>query len=190
MPPNLRPEVVKLMLCGKGHEDDVVDREDNDKVPVFLEHLRLLKTLLARDKTMLAGGKSATWAVAVMAFWGSFRLSEILSTHAKSIDVKVDLLRRDIRIDSRKVDGKVRSFMVVNLKSPKEAKSNKEAIKVEVFAMPTAKDLCPVEAFRDYEKSYGKLQKNNAAFRLAESGDCLRKDRFNKTSKTVAKESS
>ena len=183
IPPNLRPEVVKLMLCGRGHEDDVVDREENDKVPVYLEHLRLLRTLLARDTSMLAGEKAATWAVATMAFWGSFRLSELLSSHVKSIDVKVDLLRRDIRIDSRMVERKVRNIMVVNLKSPKEAKSNKEAIKVEVFAMPSATDLCPVEAFKDYEKVYGKLQQNNAAFRLAESGDCLRKERFNKTLK-------
>ena len=184
IPPNLRPEVVKLMLSGRGHEDDIVDREEDDKVPVFLEHLRLLKTLLARDTSMLKGEKAATWAVATLAFWGSFRLTEILSSHAKSIDHKIDLLRRDIRIDSRMVNKVARSFMIVCLKSPKEARSNKESIKVEVFAMPSAADLCPVEAFKDYEKIYGKLQRNNAAFRLAESGDCLRKDRFNKTLKT------
>ena len=183
IPPNLRPDIVKLMLNGRGHEDDLMDREEDDKVPVYLEHLRLLKTLLARDTSMLAGEKAATWAVATLAFWGSFRLTELLSTHARSIDQKVDLLRRDIRIDSRMVDRKIRNIMIVSLKSPKEAKSNKEAIKVEVFAMPSAADLCPVVAFKDYEKVYGKLQQNNAAFRLAESGDCLRKERFNKTLK-------
>ena len=60
MPPNLRPEVVKLMLSGRRHEDDLNDRDEDDKVPVFLEHLRLLKTLLARDDTMLEGEKLAT----------------------------------------------------------------------------------------------------------------------------------
>ena len=158
IPPNLRPDVVKLMLSGRGHEDDLMDREEDDKVPVYLEHLRLLKTLLARDKSMLAGEKAATWAATTLAFWGSFRLSEILSSHAKLINHKVDLLRRDIRIDSRMVSRKTRSIMIVSLKSPKEARSNKEAIKVEVFAMPSAMDLCPVEAFKDYEKVYGKLQ--------------------------------
>ena len=133
IPPNLRPDIVKLMLSGRGHEDDLMDREEDDKVPVYLEHLRLLKTLLARDTSMLAGEKAATWAVATLAFWGSFRLTEILSSHAKSIDQKVDLLRRDIRIDSRMVDRKIRNIMIVSLKSPKEAKSNKEAIKVEVL---------------------------------------------------------
>ena len=99
----------------------------------------------------------------------------------------MDLLRREIWIDSRKVEGKTREFIVVNLKSPKEAKSNKEGIKVVVFSMTSAGDLCPVEAFRKYEKIYGKLQKNNAAFRLAESGNCLRQDRFNKTLKSYFK---
>ena len=187
IPPNLRPEVVKMMLSGKGHEDALVDRDEDDKVPVYLEHLRLLKTLLARDTTMLAGEKAATWATATLAFWGSFRLSELLSSHARSIDHKVDLLRRDIRIDSRVVDRKTRNIMIVSLKSPKEAKNNKEAIKIEVFAMPSALDLCPVQAFKKYEKIYGKLQKNNAAFRLAESGDCLRKERFNNTLKKYFK---
>ena len=72
IPPNLRPDIVKLMLNGRGHEDDLMDREEDDKVPVYLEHLRLLKTLLARDTSMLAGEKAATWAVATLAFWGSF----------------------------------------------------------------------------------------------------------------------
>ena len=29
IPPNLRPDVVKLMLSGRGHEDDMVDREED-----------------------------------------------------------------------------------------------------------------------------------------------------------------
>lgn len=132
-------------------------------MPVFLEHLRLLKTLLAEDQSMLKGEKLATWSIATLGFWGSFRLGEILSSHAKSIDTKIDLLRRDVCIDSRKIGRVTREFLVINLKSPQEAKSNKSGIKVEV--------------------NYGQLNKNNAAFRLAESGDCLRHERFNRALK-------
>lgn len=58
LPPNLRPDVVKLMLTGRGYEDDVNDTEEDDKVPVFLEHLRLLKTLRGRWRPMHFGGAS------------------------------------------------------------------------------------------------------------------------------------
>lgn len=68
-------------------------------------------------------------------------------------------------------------FLSISLKSPKEAKSNKLAIKVEVFE--TKDKYCPVEAFRSYELGFGVLHRKNAVFRKDFSGDSFCQRFFN-----------
>merc|ERR1712030_263270 len=76
---------------------------------------------------------------------------------------RVDLLRRDIEVLERKVGPTKKKLLRISLKSPKEAKTNTEPIKVEVLA--TGNAFCPVESFLKYEKLYGHLLGGNAAFR-------------------------
>ena len=72
-------------------------------------------------------------------------------------------------------------FMTILLKSPKEAKGNKEPIRVEVFA--TGNVFCPVEAFHRYEMFYGQIPNNNAAFRKSINGDGISQAYFNRNLK-------
>ena len=174
---SLRPDIVKAMLTGKGHLDDEIDREDFGRMPILIEHLDLLSAILPLDKTLTANQKQAFWAICVIAFFGSFRITELLSKNARTIDPKVDLMRRDVEILERKVGGKLMKFLSISLKSPKEAKSNKLAIKVEVFE--TKDKYCPVEAFRSYELGFGVLHRKNAVFRKDFSGDSFCQRFFN-----------
>ena len=103
---NLRPDIVKALLTGKGHFDDDIDRDDFGRMPVLLEYLDLLHAILPLDKTLTENNKQAFLAICVMAFFGSFRITELLSKNARTIDPKTDLLRRDIEILERKVNGK------------------------------------------------------------------------------------
>jgi len=166
---NLRPDIVKALLTGKGHFDDDIDRDDFGRMPVLLEHLDLLHAILPLDKTLTENNKQAFWAICVMAFFGSFRITELLSKNARTIDPKTDLLRRDIEILERKVNGKKREFLRVSLKSPKEARGNKQPIKIEVFS--TGDKFCPVQAYKNYELGFGVLQRSSAAFRLDITGN-------------------
>ena len=174
---NLRPDIVKSLLTGKGHLDDEIDRDDFGRMPILIEHLDLLHAILPLDKTLTANQKQAFWAICVLAFFGSFRITELLSKRARTIDPKTDLMRRDIEVQERKVGGKKMKFLKVLLKSPKESKKNKESICVEVFS--TGDKFCPVEAFEAYEKGFGVLHRKNAVFRIDTNGDAFTQWNFN-----------
>ena len=167
----LRPDIVKSMLTGRGHEDDDIDRDDVGRMPVLIEHLQLLWELLPLDNSMSENERAAFWAISTLAFFGSFRLSELLPKKARQIDPRSELLRREVEFLERKVGSKKVKFLRVHLKSPKESRGNKQAVKVEVFA--TGNKFCPVEAFTAYVTGYGILQNNNAAFRRDWTGEAI-----------------
>ena len=174
---SLRPDIVKALLTGRGHLDDEIDRDDFGRMAVLIEHLDLLSVILPLDKILTENQKQAFWAVCVIAFFGSFRITELLSKNARTIDPKVDLMRTDVEILQRKVGGKMMKFLIISLKSPKEAKSNKQPIKVEVFQ--TKDKYCPVEAFESYEKGFGVLHRSSAVFRKDANGDSFCQRFFN-----------
>ena len=174
---NLRPDIVKSLLTGKGHLDDDIDRDDFGRMPVLLEHLDLLHAILPLDKTLTENQKQAFWAICVLAFFGSFRITELLSKNARTIDPKNDLLRRDVEILERKVNGKKKEFLRVSLKSPKESRGNKQPIQIEVFS--TDDKYCPVQAFKSYEQGFGVLHRSSAVFRLDVNGNAFSHRYFN-----------
>ena len=159
------------MLTGQGHEDDDIDRDDVGRMPVLVEHLELLWELLPLDNSMSENEKAAFWSICMLAFFGSFRMSEILTKNARTVDPRTELLCRDVEVLERKVGNRKVKFLRVHLKSPKESRGNKESIKVEVFS--TGNKFCPVEAFNKYKEGFGVLQKNNAAFRRDWSGEAI-----------------
>ena len=173
---NLRPDIIKSMLTGQGHEDDDIDRDDVGRMPVLVEHLELLWELLPLDKSMSENERAAFWSICTLAFFGSFRISEILSKNARTVDPRTELLHRDVEVLERKVGRKKVKFLRVHLKSPKESRGNKESIKVEVFS--TGNKLCPVEAFNRYVQGFGVLQRSNAAFRRDWTGEAISQRHF------------
>ena len=127
--------------------------------------------------------KSMFWAVATLAFFGAFRVGELLSKKANSIDVDQDLLLKDVKLVKRMVGKTKKEILEVNLKSPKEAKMNTKGIKVEVFSNRSR--LCPVKAFLHYKQVVGVKNLNSAAFRLPRLRLAYRHDRFNKDLKAL-----
>ena len=173
----LRPEIIKTLLSGKENEDAVMAREEGQRQPVYLEHLEVLRYLLELDENKPESEKALIWSVSTLAFWGSFRVCELLPEKSNTIDPRYDLLFRDVRIVMRKVRGKRRKVMLVDLKSPKECKANTGAVTVEIF--DNQSDFCPVKAFEKYVECSGGLSKKNACFRLRRTGLAFRQRRFN-----------
>ena len=56
--------------------------------------------------------------MSLLAFFGSFRIVELLSKTARTVDKSFDLLKRDIVLAKKKVGGKERELMLVALKCP------------------------------------------------------------------------
>ena len=179
---NLRADVVKAVLSGKANQDAERDREEDGRLPVLVEHLVLLRELLP-DENLSEAEKAAFWCIAMLGFFGSFRICELLPKKARSVDPRVDLLRRDIEVLERKMGPVKKKLLRISLKSPKESKINKEPIKVEVLA--TGNAFCPVDSFIKYEKMYGHLLGGNAAFRSGVSGNAISQDFFNKKLKRM-----
>ena len=121
--------------------------------------------------------KLLIWSVCTLAFTGGFRIGEILSKRARTIDPDFDLQKKDIKLVSRNVGGVARRLLVVTLKCPKETQQNKVSIKVEVFGNSTRYD--PVRAYMEYVDKVGVRLESSAAFRLPYSGSAYRHQRFN-----------
>ena len=173
----LRPEIIKVLLSGRGNEDAVIAREEGQRQPVYLEHLEVLQCLLELDETKPESEKALIWSISTLAFWGSFRICELLPEKSSTIDPRYDLLFRDVRVIRRWVNGRKRKIIMVDLKSPKECKANTGAVTVEVFE--NLSDFCPVKAFEKYVELSGGLSKKNACFRLERTGLAYRQRRFN-----------
>ena len=179
----LRPDIVSSLLKGRANRDASETRRVEERLPVTVDILKMLRLILDLDKNMSEGYKLLIWSVSLMAFWGSLRVGEILSKTARTIDPEVDLLRKDVTITTKKVAGKVKEFLRVDLKSPKEARNNPVPITVEIFG--TGDGLCPVRAYKAYVEKVGIVRLNSAAFRLPVSGQAYRHYRFNEDLKKL-----
>ena len=175
--PCLRPEILKVILQGMSHEDFRKKRTSPDRLPVTLEVMLLLEMELEDAVNWSKEYKLLVWAVATLAFFGSFRIGELLSKRAKSIDPEVDLLLKDVKLIKRTVNKKKVELLEINLKSPKEATKNIKSIRVEVFSNGTP--LCPIKAYKNYMAGVGVKRGNSAAFRLPVVGLAYRHQRFN-----------
>ena len=135
--PMLRPDCIKNLLKGRGNQDALEERDKPSRLPVTLGVLELLRLRLKRDKNMSEEEKSVVWAVSTVAFGGGFRVGELLSKKARTIDPSFDLQKGDIKHITSMVEGQTREILVVMLKCPKETRQNKVPIRVEVFGNNT-----------------------------------------------------
>ena len=181
----LRPDCVKNLLRGRKHQDALEERDKPGRLPVTLGVLELLRLTLKCSKDMSPEEKSVIWAISTMAFHGGFRLGELLSKKARTIDPAFDLQKRDVRHISCVVEGKSREIIIVNLKCPKETSTNKVPIRVEVFSNRTR--YCPIAAYTNYIKLVGVRDETSAAFRVPRSGNAFRHARMNETLKKLLK---
>ncbi len=123
---------------------------------------------------LLKGGwkkatRTAVWTASLVAFWGSFRLSEILPGNARIFDKYSDLLWEDLSLR--------KNSLRVSLKSPKV--STGWTSKVDLFALPR-KLFCPVHWIGKLEavlSKRGLLGKELPVFRV-ENGETLSRGKF------------
>ena len=175
--PTLRPDTVKLLLRGRGNHDALLARSQPGRLPVTLEVMELIRLTLRLDRSKDDKEKAVIWAICTLAFTGGFRIGELLSKKARSIDPDFDLQKKNILHVTRQVGGVSKQLLVVTLKCPKETRQNKVAVRVEVFSNRTR--FCPVSAYLDYVKKVGVRDENSAAFRVPNSGNAFRHQRLN-----------
>ena len=96
---NLRTPVVAQVLKGLRNlkRDTQVKAQKKTRRAMTIPHLRLLGHALSISK-LSCYTKNAVWAAALLAFWGSARVGEILGPLAKAFDPKSAFLMSDITI--------------------------------------------------------------------------------------------
>lgn len=90
-------------------------------------------------------------------------MGELLCKASRSVDPLNDLLRKDVWITVKKVDGVRHKVLNIRLKSSKESRVEYRGVVVEVFE--NRSKYCPVVAYLRYVHMCGGGRMRNAAFR-------------------------
>ena len=175
-PPVLRSDIVKTVIAGQKHVDQRDKRTGTrrTRLPITPEMLKLLKAELVAS-TLHKYDKLMVWAVATIAFFGGFRIGELLCQKTRSFDPDYELLGSNIKEITIDVNSKKVRTLQITIKSQKTDKSGAATI-VDVYESGTG--LCPVAAFSKYRKKADYLDPSMPAF-CSHSEKPLTKKQFN-----------
>lgn len=172
-PPIIRTDLVSQLLAGKKKLDFCSNNHKPTRLPITPNLLRLIKVAISQDSLDKRDMRSF-WFLSTLAFFGSFRMGELIGTSSKSFDPKFTLLKRDITLNSTTINNKLYHFLEIRLKSSKTALTDNTLIDI----YPTNNEICPVKAYLKWEKS-SNLLPSTPAFQLS-SGLLITKDLMNK----------
>ena len=147
--PALRPDIVKAILTGLAQKErlDLRLGKKAERLPVTISVLDLIRHELIKSPWPIAR-KRMMLTVCYLAFFGSFRIHEILAREKMVFDVQTTLLGNNLKIEFW--PEKKTKVLKIWLKSPKELK-NGTGVMVEIF--PTNNYLCPIKALEKWRRS-------------------------------------
>jgi hypothetical protein len=178
-PPNLRPDIVKAIITGR--ENDETLQKKPPRLAMTIDVMKLLKIALKTSNLALPR-KRLIWSVSCTSFRGSFRIHELLSRQGSEYDPSCTLMGCDVSLHTTEIEGVKETYLIVNLKNPKEDKL-KKGVRVELFR--TGSLTCPVDAYTKYRAvSKVAVSKVSPLYRL-ESGVCYTGNLFNKDIKSL-----
>jgi len=159
---------LKNLLKGCKNMDSKNKKKQKKFKSLNFQMLKLIKNKLKKSILRKTDRKSI-WTACVLAFWGCFRLGEILGKKKGSFDKYSDLLWKDVNIRA----GKVR----ITLKSSKT--SGARPVDVTLTRLPQ-KGLCPFRAMKSLRHAHrkaGLFDQDLPVFRM-EDGEVLTKKTF------------
>ena len=176
--PFLRDPMVKLILKGQDNWDKIQAKIDgkDEKLPItksMMKHIKqnLLKASWSKTE------KRLFWAVATLAWSGSFRIHELCSRNAKEFDTQTTLLWKDLSVGELKVGRTLVKTVGVHVKSPKVDRVG-AGDNIEVFQLDNF--MCPTTALAKYrEETSLKEEPEMPVFRL-DLGLCMTGAEMNK----------
>lgn len=169
--PTIRSDIINVLLKGAKHRSWLEERLNptSKRLPMNFDALKLLG-LEINLSSMNKADKRLIWAVSLIAFYGSFRMGELLTNNESEFDAAYDLLTQDVLI----IEGGSQKIMQLKIKCPKEGRTGKEII-VDLFEN---ENLCPIKALEKWLKAAPPQQKGMPMFRLT-NGNPLTKKKFN-----------
>ena len=119
------------------------------RLPVTASVMRLLKLELSKIEENKQDIR-LYWTVSCIAFFGGFRIHELLCRKQDSFDPSFSLLGKDLKLVTSKVNNSEHKVIQLKLKSPKENKKGTSII-IDVYA--NLGDFCPVKALEKWMKT-------------------------------------
>ena len=135
------------------------------RLPITAHLMKRIKHAL---DTSLNPEKAAVWAVASTAFFGFFRLGELLLDSAKSFDEKMCLSWGDVAVDDRVAPKMIQVHL-------KRSKCDQFGSGADVVVGVTGDELCPVAAILDFIEL---REDKKGPFFLTSSGEVITKTWF------------
>ena len=136
------PELSAQIIAGTANmkKDAKKEAEKPKRRPITLNMLLLLKHAIANHGTWSIYEKSLRWSCMLLAYWGSFRMGELLQTEKTQFHPGSSLIPSDLKFQEESV--------AVWIRSPKVWKDGGDL--VEVWAVAENPQLDPVLALRQY----------------------------------------
>ena len=143
-PPNLPPLAQQIL---NGYEKGKIDPQDTavkrTRRAISIEMLKLLEHSIAIHQSWTDFEKSLRWTVILVAWWGSFRIGELLPANSTVFNPKNALLASDLKFQEESA-----SFW---LRSPKVNRESFGDV-VEVWSVSERTDLDPITTLKAYVK--------------------------------------
>jgi hypothetical protein len=137
-------ELERTLLRGMENLRMGKSKTRSDTVPVTLDTLHIIKKGLSGFKEKLTG--QTIWTCCLVAFWGAFRLGELLGKSELKFDRFSDLLWENVVMEG--------DTAIIHVKSPKTRGTR--GVLATLFEIPD-EGLCPVRALRRLKASQGNL---------------------------------
>ena len=174
----LREPIVKLILKGQANLEKVEKLMSGrkGKLPVTIKVMKLLKVRLGKVDWPMWEVRLA-WAVMTVAWNGSTRIHELLSTRKDSFDPQSTLLWKDVKFVKVEIEEKEVETLMVHIKSPK---IDRLGAGDNIVIAELGNFMCPVRALNKYREEVKlKEEPNLPVFRVS-SGGCFTGTDFNK----------
>ena len=153
--------MIKTVIRGKENLEIYARETGTARKVMTLSLLKLLGHEISRTN-WVENSKQVVWGAFTMAFFGCFRMGEILPQNENSYSPEDTLLWQDIKFCSP-------SHILVHIKTPKSRCPRGEFI--DVFSFP-GHAVCPVSAITCLRDSTGEPDPSSPVFKFS-SGICL-----------------
>jgi hypothetical protein len=167
------PPLAQTILTGmvKSTHDPRQEVEKPARRSISLPLLKIISHAIASQSEWSSYKKSLIWSLALVAWWGGFRIAELLPRLTSEFSVKDALLRSDVRDMGTSMD-----IWVRNPKVPSQFGDL-----IQLYAMTSAPAWDPVSNLRAFlslrEELFGPAPQMPVF--LQENGQCLTKADFN-----------
>lgn len=170
--------LLKLAIKGAQNLELYSSKSSHNRMAVTLPLLKIIGSKIAQTNWSSLN-KQVFWSACCLAFFGSFRMGELLSKFENKFDSATTLLWSDIKIKQ--------DCCIVHIKSPKSGNPNGEYVDIFGFANHNCCPLKSMMMLNSMSKVYRKEGMPVPVFTF-DSGKHLTKEKLNSTLRILLKD--